>query len=307
MSKEPRKFYENEIKELHNSILEISRSCFEYKKLCITTIGIFLGLMLNSIGKHTLFTLENIIFAILSVTFLITLIFHIADSISYYFQRINRNRQNIYKNLLNIIDKNILVEKMGITYHASLLNLSMILYFIIYPILLIGSLILHFISNNYYFLGLTLGIMIALGILTTLFVIFFIAKLCDILTKKKSIFICYTIRDKDIINRASLNDLKKICQDKNLHTYIDLLDNIQIDAQNNVYLELLKSHVFVILKTPNIQKSFWAMHEYKIAQALKMPIIEIDDEDLHSTEWVQKVVTKLKPTLCDRLKNIFFS
>lgn len=269
MSKQQRTFYENEIKELHNSILEISKSCFEYKKLCITTIGIFLGLILNSIGKHDLFTLENTILASISVTFLITLIFHTADSISYYFQRANRKRQDIYKNLLNIKDKTILNKITTMSYYNSMANQSMIIYALIYIILITTSITIHYRYNLQSFLVLTSIIYFLLLLLLV------IAKIYDKSSAKPKIFICYTTRDKEIINNKSLLLLKKSCNRYKLNTYIDIIDNNQLNIQDNVYLHLFSSDVLVVLKTHCFDQSFWAKHELKIAQALGINIISI--------------------------------
>lgn len=117
-----------EIKQLHASVLEISKQCFEYKKIYVAVLGVVSAALLQFNNQTLYFTLMLIsVFANL-----ISIIFLICDAIAYYYQRKNRQRMEDIKNHIykryNIfyISKNIEVK-----YINSIFNLSMVLYYII--------------------------------------------------------------------------------------------------------------------------------------------------------------------------------
>lgn len=124
----------NEVKELHASILEISKSSFEIKKLCITTIGIFNGFFLSKLHfSNDAKSIDlDIIFISIFVTLLITMLFHTTDATTYFFQRRNRERQSRFKKLLSIENNPELFNIKEVNWMSSFFNSSMIMYIIIY-------------------------------------------------------------------------------------------------------------------------------------------------------------------------------
>ncbi|MEI7244976.1 hypothetical protein WCT80_01675 [Pectobacterium carotovorum] len=128
----------NEVKELHASILEISKSSFEIKKLCITTIGIFNGFFLSKLqfsNNSQTIDLDLISTSIL-FTLLIAILFHITDATTYFFQRKNRERQSRFKQLLSIDNNTELFYLNKTNWISSFFNSSMIMYITIYLIAL---------------------------------------------------------------------------------------------------------------------------------------------------------------------------
>lgn len=124
----------NDINELHNSVIELSKSSFEYKKLCITTVGIVLAFMFT---KNDFFNRSLSYVIPLCIILLITVTFHLCDSISFYYQRKNRFIQNILKEklILNEEKTNTPIFKLKKT--KALFNSSMLMYFLIYSIVLL--------------------------------------------------------------------------------------------------------------------------------------------------------------------------
>ncbi|HEM8209246.1 TPA: hypothetical protein U2M19_000029 [Providencia rettgeri] len=137
----------NEVKELHASILEISKSSFEIKKLCITTIGIFNGFFLSKLhfSNDAKSTDLEIILTSIFATLLITILFHITDATTYFFQRKNRERQSRFKKLLSIESNPELFNLKETNWISSFFNSSMIMYIIIY---LMGSIALTYLTSS---------------------------------------------------------------------------------------------------------------------------------------------------------------
>ncbi|GKV90984.1 hypothetical protein PEC301619_29660 [Pectobacterium carotovorum subsp. carotovorum] len=137
----------NEVKELHASILEISKSSFEMKKLCITTIGVFNGFFLSKLNfpNDAKSSGLDIIFISIYATLLITMLFHITDATTYFFQRKNRERQSRFKKLLSIENNPELFNLKETNWMISFFNSSMIMYIIIYLIMFIA---LSYLTNS---------------------------------------------------------------------------------------------------------------------------------------------------------------
>lgn len=133
-NKEENNILMNEVKELHASILEISKSSFEIKKLCITTIGIFNGFFLSKLHFSNNFesTDLDMIHTSIFFTLLITILFHITDATTYFFQRKNRERQSRFKQLLSIENNTELFYLKEKNWASSILNSSMAMYITIY-------------------------------------------------------------------------------------------------------------------------------------------------------------------------------
>jgi len=83
-----KKVYEDEIdrrsiEQLHESTLQISNQCFEYKKLCVTVLGVIVAALLKLSESATLTDIAVICLAI-------GVGFWCCDSIAYYYQKSNR-------------------------------------------------------------------------------------------------------------------------------------------------------------------------------------------------------------------------
>ena len=132
--KEQNNMLMNEVKELHASILEISKSSFEIKKLCITAIGVFNGFFLSKLSFSDVSrdTDLNLIITSIIFTSVIAMLFHITDATTYFFQRKNRERQSHFKQLLSIEDNPELFYLKKTSWIASIFNSSMVMYITIY-------------------------------------------------------------------------------------------------------------------------------------------------------------------------------
>ncbi|WP_156896003.1 hypothetical protein [Vibrio ezurae] len=71
------------IEQLHESTLQISNQCFEYKKLCVTVIGVIVTALLK-------FSESSSLTEIAFICLVIVLGFWCCDSIAYYYQKSNR-------------------------------------------------------------------------------------------------------------------------------------------------------------------------------------------------------------------------
>ncbi|WP_210464459.1 hypothetical protein [Vibrio crassostreae] len=85
------------VEQLHESTLQISKSCFEFKKLCVGLIGIIVAALIKfgDNGTHILVFLLPLI---------ISIGFWICDSTAYYYQKKNRSLMN--KTLNGIATRN---------------------------------------------------------------------------------------------------------------------------------------------------------------------------------------------------------
>ncbi|HEJ9540595.1 TPA: hypothetical protein SMN08_001327 [Proteus mirabilis] len=146
-NKEENNMLINEVKELHASILEISKSSFEIKKLCITAIGVFNGFFLSKLhfSDDAKITDLKIITTSIIITLLITVLFHITDATTYFFQRKNRERQSRFKKILSIESNPELFNLKETNWLSSFINSSMIMYIIIY---LIATIVLTYLTSS---------------------------------------------------------------------------------------------------------------------------------------------------------------
>lgn len=128
--------YWNEITQLHETTLQISKSCFEFKKLCVGLIGVSMLVL----GKLTSNDLDHSYFA---VPLFICLGFWIADFTAYYYQRITRKNMN--KKMKLIAEENELndleINEIEVSWKMSAFNLSMSLYFVLSAFAVIGWLL----------------------------------------------------------------------------------------------------------------------------------------------------------------------
>lgn len=86
-----------DVDQLHQATLQISKSCFEYKKLCISFLGVSTALLVkfteNSLN-HTVFVLG----------LLICVGFWISDATGYYFQK--KLRKQLDERMYSIANRN---------------------------------------------------------------------------------------------------------------------------------------------------------------------------------------------------------
>ena len=72
------------IEQIYESTLQISNQCFEYKKLCVTVLGVIVAALLK-LGDPTSFCVISIIGLGVGVGF------WLCDSIAYFYQKKNRS------------------------------------------------------------------------------------------------------------------------------------------------------------------------------------------------------------------------
>jgi hypothetical protein len=127
-----------EIDQLHAATLQLSNSCYEYKKICVT----FLGVAVTALAAITKGIIDNNYFII---SIFIILGFWISDAISYYYQRKLRGAMNI--KLTNIAKRNDIKDYSMRPIKASrinaLFNPSMILYYIFLGLSICGWLLYY--------------------------------------------------------------------------------------------------------------------------------------------------------------------
>ena len=129
----------NKISQLHEATLQISNSCFEFKKLCVSLIGISVIVLGKIMGSD----LDSSYFF---VPLLICIGFWIADSTAYYYQRVTRN--NMTKLFKSIADDNELtglnLSEIEVNWRMSFFNNSMSLYYVFIIFLFIGWLLFFY-------------------------------------------------------------------------------------------------------------------------------------------------------------------
>ncbi|RJT50761.1 hypothetical protein [Rahnella variigena] len=112
------------INQLHEATLQMSKSCFEFKKICVGLIGATLAVL----AKLTDGKLDHSYFYI---TFILCFGFWIADFSAYYFQRKTRIAMN--KKLLALATRNSIEnypsENLDVTWRKAAFNHSMVLYY----------------------------------------------------------------------------------------------------------------------------------------------------------------------------------
>ncbi|HEY3986469.1 hypothetical protein [Cedecea sp.] len=280
----------NEINEMHASILEISKYSFEVKKLCITTIGVFNGFLLSNYNFKKPIDIDNekIISITLCITFIITILFHIADAATYFYQKSNRVRQNKYKNKILIKNNLSPITTKKSNWFSSLFNNSMIIYFVIYGIILfLSSLISKTLSPAIIYTLLSIAIAYYKS------------------NKKPKIFVSYTTRDHKI-DIYLLEHLSGIIKKHGFISYIDIINNDSNNKQERVYDELLSADAMIIFGSDGYSKSKWALEEYKIAKKTEKEIVIIQhNDDRHQIEdKIKKLHSKtIKFNLMKKIKH----
>lgn len=112
------------VDQLHEATLQISKSCFEFKKICVGLIGAALAFLVKLTDNH----LDQSFFVI---PLLICFGFWVADFSAYYFQRKTRSAMN--QRLHAIAQRNSISNypnsDLGVTWFGAAFNHSMALYF----------------------------------------------------------------------------------------------------------------------------------------------------------------------------------
>lgn len=122
-----------EVEQLHSATIEISKNCFEYKKLCVSLLGVGAALIIKFFTEP--FTSVNF-----GVALLICVGFWLADSTAFYYQRSLRMAMNNRMNQIasrngveNYATKDITASKL-----QSLFNSSMTLYYALIAIVILS-------------------------------------------------------------------------------------------------------------------------------------------------------------------------
>nr|PMI78055.1 hypothetical protein BCU37_20615 [Vibrio splendidus]PMJ93373.1 hypothetical protein BCU10_10520 [Vibrio splendidus]PMK54397.1 hypothetical protein BCT96_08240 [Vibrio splendidus] len=111
------------IDQIFASTLQISNQCFEYKKLCVTVLGVIVAALLN-IDKPTSFTSIAIIVMVIGIGF------WLCDSIAYFYQKKNRS---VMDRITHKIQDRHLIECVDepskpVSWYMAIFNASMALY-----------------------------------------------------------------------------------------------------------------------------------------------------------------------------------
>lgn len=121
------------VNQLHEATLQISKSCFEFKKICVGLIGAALAVLVK-------ITDNQIDHSYFSIPLLICFGFWIADFSAYYYQR--RTRIAMNKKLIAIAERNSISdyqsESLDASWYRAAFNHSMSLYYALAVLGLIG-------------------------------------------------------------------------------------------------------------------------------------------------------------------------
>lgn len=124
----------NSVDQLHESTLQISNRCFEYKKLCVGLIGIIVAALLKFGGEKLSPTMLCLIPLIISIGF------WVCDSTAYYYQKSNRAVMN--RIMGELVSRNQITNRtisvIRPSWIQSFFNPSMALYYYILLVCFIG-------------------------------------------------------------------------------------------------------------------------------------------------------------------------
>ena len=119
--------------QLHEATLQISKSCFEFKKICVGLIGAALAVLVK-------LTENNLDHSYFVISLLICFGFWIADFSAYYFQRKIRNTMN--KKLCAIAERNAINnysdDELEVSWINAAFNHSMALYFALATLVIVS-------------------------------------------------------------------------------------------------------------------------------------------------------------------------
>ncbi|HFE0469684.1 TPA: hypothetical protein ACF66O_004493, partial [Salmonella enterica] len=90
----------------------------------------------------------DIIFTSICITLLITILFHITDATTYFFQRKNRERQSRFKQLLCVENNIELFSLKDTNWVSSFFNSSMVMYITIYLMAFVAYVALTYLTTS---------------------------------------------------------------------------------------------------------------------------------------------------------------
>jgi hypothetical protein len=118
-----------EANQLHTAALQISKNCFDFKKLCVSVLGAAVAFMIRLTEYH----LSNAIFV---VAFILIVGFWISDSTTYFYQKMVRlGIDQKFKSIAERYDPKPRSVSARPTAFGSLFNNSMWLYYIFFILL----------------------------------------------------------------------------------------------------------------------------------------------------------------------------
>jgi TPP-dependent 2-oxoacid decarboxylase len=118
--------------QMHAAALQISKTCFDFKKLCVSFIGVAMAFIIK-------FTDKNVDHSMFAVGLVLIIGFLISDATAYYYQKSLRRRISIQFKQIAIRNQiPDMAESEEATVINALLNPSMSLYYIL-AALFIGS------------------------------------------------------------------------------------------------------------------------------------------------------------------------
>ncbi len=127
----------NSVNQLHDATLQLSKSCFEFKKICIGLIGASLAVLVK-------LTNNKIDFLYFLIPILICVGFWLADSSAYYYQRKIRALMN--DKLTSIAIRNQVVKRneiLTVSWIQAFFNPSMVLYYFFIIIITFGFILFN--------------------------------------------------------------------------------------------------------------------------------------------------------------------
>jgi hypothetical protein len=125
-----------EVDQLHAATLEVSKTCFEYKKLCVGLLGVGAAIL----AKFSDNPLSHISFAI---ALIICAGFWFADATAYYYQRLLRKR--MIRKMEDIAHRNEVedyeIDQVSASVTEAIFDKSMSLYFALIGFVLLAWLL----------------------------------------------------------------------------------------------------------------------------------------------------------------------
>lgn len=304
---------EEKMKQYHNIISQFSGYSFSIKKLFVTTIGIFIPVIIQidmykiSKNNNNMSDLSNLLtfFSPFFFILIITLLFYIIDCTTYYYQ--DTMQQNLYREEILYSDNSISMYNINKEIRFSskfnrilrtLTNISHLIYFIVCLLtFVISSLIAIQMDLKNKIIPIKIDIIAIIVVI--LFV--FIMNLFKKKTNNKKIFISYTTK-KNEMTKEKLIYLKKylfirygaIC-------FIDLLDNKKSGekVQKEIEKQIKKSDLVIVLTSPSYKESEWVKYEINYATENKKTIDKITYNNLLSgkSKLLKEIIASSKPHL----------
>ena len=122
-----------DVEQFHAAVLHISKSCFEYKKICIGVIGVTAAVLVK-------FTDDRLDHSFFLVPLLLACGFWFADATAYYYQRVIRCLMD--KRFIAIANRNNLSDyrrsETTASWRQAFFNSSMTLYYVLVALLVPG-------------------------------------------------------------------------------------------------------------------------------------------------------------------------